>query len=1305
MTKFNTTLNTTVTFNPTVKITFNSYVHPPLISVSTLFPLMFNLRRYSSLPNNNLETQINILLNDRTFISNAFKIHFASHDAPVKLLLLLLNCHVTSDLLLAFKSDFPDFYSFLFNLAKLRVESENKVKSETNENNLKSETNHVKSDLSNHEINQDESQNYDLLITESINNQADEPLFPFDEHPLLDPVVEDVNQIDDYINKTTKLDKKNQVILARHLHSLAKFSIKFKLSFPTVLPPFANPNLSTHELISLPQFSPLSLTTLASLSLIVESIRRHCTKVNLDFTDLAKNPLNFINDCSFDLLQINHILKINLINFNKKKSHKKSFYKNGAFINPNDNNVHLVPDSKTTVDDLKNVQDVEKLLKSFKQYKGNFKKNFISKLVYKKINNENFNPYFCTFDLETFKNKEGIATPYLFSCYVPNVGFNAFYGLNCVEKALDFILNHNYPEHQKIISYYAHFAGGFDTLLLMQHLINLNIKLEYLQDKHNNIFYLKFIHNDRTFELKDSFRLIPLSLNKILTGFNIKVNEHQIGKLPFDHSWVSEESLNYTGEIPNWLLDHKDLLTSIGVVVNNIFNFEKYSIAYNQVDTIGLHKGIEKFFRILVAEFKIDFTDCLTLPQLAMRLFRMKFFDDKKDKIKHLSRKMQNLFSKAYYGANTSVYKPYGENLYYYDINSLYPYCMLKDMPVDTPKKYNVQKGLADLFGFALVKVSVPEDLNITLLPLYVQIDNTTKLVYPTGTFKGYYFSEELKAAQNLGCQIQLIEAWEFKRSDTVFNSYIEAIYKLKETGNKDERDVFKLLLNSLYGKFGQIREHLMNIITDDPKTMKLIEQKYSNIKVTSFKEGTVGYSFDKAPNPYLLEDSPELFNLLKDQYEIAIENRPTNMAIAAAITAYARIEIDKYKRLPDTELYYSDTDCVVISKPLPKEFVGKAIGQMKNEVGAKDPNYTVENDSNFFLEKGIFLRDKLYTIKPCNGKAITKFSGLHKDYVTPELHKTIEDIYLNNGKNLTLKTEVTSRNMKTFEIMNNVVTEKNFVFNYNKRIQVLDEKGIWIDTKPINITSVRHQNKDLNNTVVRSRRKEDLSQKKGIKITHDPINIGNLVNQDYKIFDGNFLNYFLPIFGAKFSDSYTIPKDFNDTSTDPFINSKTKLLRSLEMMVDKAMEEKILVPGIGYLISEEYITRQGVRQLNTVGYLESFMDKDTILQEYGSHLDGIREGGNDSGHMLTIEDKNANKQGSYTVRTLYLRIRIREDLIKDKNLLEGVKFPVDNTSVLDTVEKPLANNLKENLKHQSQTKNFKKTEYKKLKIIKNAKK
>jgi hypothetical protein len=56
-------------------------------------------------------------------------------------------------------------------------------------------------------------------------------------------------------------------------------------------------------------------------------------------------------------------------------------------------------------------------------------------------------------------------------------------------------------------------------------------------------------------------------------------------------------------------------------------------------------------------------------------------------------------------------YKPYGENLYYYDVNSLYPYAALQTMPGILAHKLeysNFNPNLNDLFGFFYCDVYTP---------------------------------------------------------------------------------------------------------------------------------------------------------------------------------------------------------------------------------------------------------------------------------------------------------------------------------------------------------------------------------------------------------------------------------------------------------------------------------------------------------------------------------------------------------------------------------------------------------------------
>ncbi|GKA82721.1 putative reverse transcriptase domain-containing protein [Tanacetum coccineum] len=79
-----------------------------------------------------------------------------------------------------------------------------------------------------------------------------------------------------------------------------------------------------------------------------------------------------------------------------------------------------------------------------------------------------------------------------------------------------------------------------------------------------------------------------------------------------------------------------------------------------------------------------------TLSSLALNIFRLRYYNDEIFPI-HIPNQNEDTFiRKAYYGGHTDSYKPYGENLYYYDVNSLYPFVMKEyPMPCGKPVWYS----------------------------------------------------------------------------------------------------------------------------------------------------------------------------------------------------------------------------------------------------------------------------------------------------------------------------------------------------------------------------------------------------------------------------------------------------------------------------------------------------------------------------------------------------------------------------------------------------------------------------------------
>jgi hypothetical protein len=157
----------------------------------------------------------------------------------------------------------------------------------------------------------------------------------------------------------------------------------------------------------------------------------------------------------------------------------------------------------------------------------------------------------------------------------------------------------------------------------------------------------------------------------------------------------------------------------------------------------------------------------------------------------------------GYFGGGTDVYKAYGENIYYYDINSLYPFAMLNPMPheiLNNGKLIDLSNRTLDsFFGFAKVKIVCPLDMERPILPVH----HEGKTIYPVGSWQGTQFSEELKAVVKLGYQITLINGYEFTKSD-LFSDYVNHFYNIKKNSSGVERNMAKLQLNNLYGYFGR---------------------------------------------------------------------------------------------------------------------------------------------------------------------------------------------------------------------------------------------------------------------------------------------------------------------------------------------------------------------------------------------------------------------------------------------------------------------------------------------------------------------
>ena len=78
-------------------------------------------------------------------------------------------------------------------------------------------------------------------------------------------------------------------------------------------------------------------------------------------------------------------------------------------------------------------------------------------------------------------------------------------------------------------------------------------------------------------------------------------------------------------------------------------------------------------------DYNVNMIENITISGLAVRIFLRGFYNNNIPLINKSG--IYRDIKEGYYGGITEVYKPLGYNLFYYDVNYLYPYAALNDMP------------------------------------------------------------------------------------------------------------------------------------------------------------------------------------------------------------------------------------------------------------------------------------------------------------------------------------------------------------------------------------------------------------------------------------------------------------------------------------------------------------------------------------------------------------------------------------------------------------------------------------------------
>lgn len=309
-------------------------------------------------------------------------------------------------------------------------------------------------------------------------------------------------------------------------------------------------------------------------------------------------------------------------------------------------------------------------------------------------------------------------------------------------------LNHVMRWKYRHWRWFAHFGGRYDLNFIYDYLRNdSSVKVSFYCSG-SMVMAMDIRKGDCHARLVDSFRLLPASLRSLTIAFNVK---HQ--KTNYDFSNM---------------------------------HFCKELLEYNEQDCRGLYEVLTQFFEQtgMMSE---------TFASHSLKVWRKDFL---REPIWKPRQNVTDFVRNSYHGGRVEVFKRQSSHLQCYDVNSMYPYVMCEELPVQYVAESRTLKE--NYYGFVDAEIDVPETY-IPVLPLRQE-----KLFFPVGKLRGVWSNEELIVAENFGCKIQKIHKAMYFRTAPILREFVSKLYRLKKEAEEPTRTIAKYLLNSFYGKFGQ---------------------------------------------------------------------------------------------------------------------------------------------------------------------------------------------------------------------------------------------------------------------------------------------------------------------------------------------------------------------------------------------------------------------------------------------------------------------------------------------------------------------
>jgi hypothetical protein len=227
-------------------------------------------------------------------------------------------------------------------------------------------------------------------------------------------------------------------------------------------------------------------------------------------------------------------------------------------------------------------------------------------------------------------------------------------------------------------------------------------------------------------------------------------------------------------------------------------------------------------------------------------------------------------------------------------------------------------------------------------------------------------------------------------KSNELFNEYVEKYSQIKIKAEKERnnarRTTAKLLLNSLYGRFGLKYEPYTIDFVDSSKADQ-ISINHEVFDRLSIDNNIDFIKYTTAPSEILKELNREEYNKLKAKTDLDGEYVVRALTISAMITSYGSIMMNPFLNISDNPCYYTDTDSLFIKYPLEEKYVGKELGKFSFKGKAK---------------RAYFISPKTYCLIMDDDTVIIKCKGLNNSLLNENHFKELlsgNNVYIDTNK------------------------------------------------------------------------------------------------------------------------------------------------------------------------------------------------------------------------------------------------------------------------------------------------------------------